>query len=235
VACRYVLQSSERTLPPFQQLQCIPGAVTRRTITREDAFHAVHAGEFLAVSHRWFEQDKPDAEGHQTTALRTYLADHPEIRWVWYDYWSMPQGKRTEVEAVEFKHMLRNVNLLYLGMRVLILLDLSYMSRFWTQFEAFLSMQQCTCRGLVSASDHERRCIVVPILNANSTLADGLIRIWAGMTPAQAHEILAKQDVTVTNLSDKTTQLGKLLKLHREVDEVMGDDAPPHDDPPAPL
>jgi len=98
VAAEYVLQSSERTLPPFQQLQCIPGAVTRRTITREDAFHAVHAGEFLAVSHRWFEQDKPDAEGHQTTALRTYLADHPEIRWVWYDYWS---SKHLEVGQYE--------------------------------------------------------------------------------------------------------------------------------------
>ena len=52
-----------------------------------------------------------------------------------------PQGKRTPAESAAFKHMLANVNLLYLGCYVLVLLDLSYMSRFWTQFEAWLSLQ----------------------------------------------------------------------------------------------
>lgn len=37
--------------------------------------------------------------------------------------------------------VLRTVNLLYLGTRVLVLADISYLSRFWTQFEAWLSMQ----------------------------------------------------------------------------------------------
>ena len=41
----------------------------------------------------------------------------------------MPQGKRTLAEKVRFKWMLQNVNLLYLGCRVIILLDLSYVSR----------------------------------------------------------------------------------------------------------
>jgi hypothetical protein len=45
----------------------------------------------------------------------------------------MPQGKdRTRIEKVQFKWMLRNVNIIYLGCSVLILLDLSYLSRFWT-------------------------------------------------------------------------------------------------------
>lgn len=57
-----------------------------------------------------------------------------------WQYWCMPQGrvsflggssKRTDAEAHEFKHMLRNVNLLYLGCSVLVLIDLSYVSRFW--------------------------------------------------------------------------------------------------------
>lgn len=43
----------------------------------------------------------------------------------------MPQGERTPAEQVAFKHMLTHVNLLYLGLSVLVLLDLSYMSRFW--------------------------------------------------------------------------------------------------------
>ena len=43
----------------------------------------------------------------------------------------MPQGNRLVEEVIEFNHMLKHANLLYLGTRVLILLDLSYVSRFW--------------------------------------------------------------------------------------------------------
>ena len=44
-------------------------------------------------------------------------------------------------------------------------------------------MQQCTTRGLVPAPDVGRRCTVKPILNANSTIVEGLIGIWTGKTP----------------------------------------------------
>jgi hypothetical protein len=43
----------------------------------------------------------------------------------------MPQGQRTEPESADFRRMLSMVNLLFLGAQVLVLLDLSYMSRFW--------------------------------------------------------------------------------------------------------
>lgn len=43
----------------------------------------------------------------------------------------MPQGNKTQSEKEEFGQMLPNINMLYLGTQVLILLDLSYMSRFW--------------------------------------------------------------------------------------------------------
>ena len=45
----------------------------------------------------------------------------------------MPQGNRTASEKRAFKIMLPNINILYLGASVLALVDLSYMSRFWTQ------------------------------------------------------------------------------------------------------
>ena len=51
-----------------------------------------------------------------------------------YDAWCLPQGKeRTEDELADFRRMLKEVNLLYLGTSVLILLDLSYISRFWVR------------------------------------------------------------------------------------------------------
>ena len=43
--------------------------------------------------------------------------------------------------------MLKKVNWLYLGCSVLVLLDLSYLSRFWTQFEAWLSFQTIGTEG----------------------------------------------------------------------------------------
>ena len=47
----------------------------------------------------------------------------------------MPQGERTVPEADDFKRMLLHVNLLYLGATVYVIADMSYASRFWTQFE----------------------------------------------------------------------------------------------------
>ena len=46
----------------------------------------------------------------------------------------MPQGARSDAEKLSFDWMLSNVNLLYLGLSVLILQDVSTRSRFWTQY-----------------------------------------------------------------------------------------------------
>ena len=94
--------------------------------------------------------------------------------------------------------------MLYLGCSVLILQELSYLSRFWrvprcicdtqamhppihispcalyvdacrTQFEAWCSMQSATEDGLGPAPAAERRCTVVPILQATEGMASELI------------------------------------------------------------
>ena len=69
-------------------------------------------------------------------ALRQFLERRQMIAWVWYDFSCMYQGKRTTPQQSEFDAMLPHINLLYLGASVLILFDNTYMSRFWTQFEA---------------------------------------------------------------------------------------------------
>ena len=105
------------------------------------------------------------------------------IKYVWYDYWCMPQGAdKTPEQKVQFKWMLQNINSLYLGCHVLILLDLSYLSRFWTQFEAWLAMQTATKEGLRPASEAEQRWDVRPILNANSMVVHSLQDMWRGVT-----------------------------------------------------
>ena len=125
--------------------------------------------------------------------------------------------REDNAENVEFKWMLENVNMLYLGLRVLILQDVSTISRFWTLFEAWLSMQTPTANGLTPAREAERRFEIIPIHLATDVMKDELIKIWAGKTPDEAKDVLASSDVAVTNASDKETQLGKLDTLNDDV------------------
>ena len=142
----------------------------------------------------------------------------------------MPQGSRSPAEEVAFTHMLKNANLLYLGTLVLILLDLSYISRFWTQFEAWLSMQAPTVNGLAAATLEEKRYAIVPVHGANATMGEGLVAMWASKTPKAAYEVLASPDVTVTNQKDKETQLDKLGKIDEEVRKELDESAQPSDE-----
>jgi len=83
-----------------------------------------------------------------------------------------------------------------------------------TQFEAFLSLRTVTANGLESTLEDERRCVIKGIHNAFDNIDKNIIDMWANKTAEEAHEILSKPDVTVTNQSDKDAQLPKLLKLN---------------------
>ncbi len=111
--------------------------------------------------------------------------------------------------------------MLYLSMRVLILLDLSYISRFWTQYEAWLSMQTASADGLRPATTAEQRFEIIPIMNGNSSLVESLKAMWKNRTPAEAYEVLAKPDVRVTNQKDKERQLRRVQFFSDEVSVVL--------------
>merc|ERR1712187_619153 len=103
----------------------------------------------LAVSHRWESPTFPDPSGTQLAVMKERLAADSKIEFVWIDFSCMPQGKRTKNEEKEFDSMLPNINLIYLASQVLIIMDSSYFSRFWTFFEAWLSMQMVEPCGLI--------------------------------------------------------------------------------------
>ena len=114
---------------------------------------AEYSLEYLAVSHRWELPGDPDPDGTQLAALRRFLLAAPRIKWVFYDLMTLPQGTdKTAVEKAEFGLMLPNINMLYLGAKVLILMDREYLNRFWTQFEAWLAFQVGSCWGSVAGA-----------------------------------------------------------------------------------
>jgi len=188
---------------------------------------------------RWNADAEPDPDGQQLRHVQEYLLAHEEIQYVWYDYWSMFQDERTaeqrkptsqetdsrtEVEREEFKSMLATVNLLFLGCRTLILLDRSYMSRFWTQFEAWLAMRHCSESGLVDAHDTLQafggldEFVHIDVLYDDQGYAEDLIQVmrktWYHCSVDDAIEILSQPDVSVTNQRDKVEQLKHVRKLN---------------------
>merc|ERR1719473_528202 len=119
--------------------------------------------------------------------------------------------------------MLKQVNLLYLGCRVLILLDRQYMGRFWTQFEAWLAMRRCTPDGLRDGRFLNELMrnglweVVVMYMDrdpvARTKLKETLEAQWLECSLEVACLKLAAPDVEVTNQSDKIEQLEKLANL----------------------
>ena len=222
----YIRSHIGHTLPRFQELQKREGVLKEKEISHEDAyFQRSLIGKFLAISHRWLEKEQPDKSGEQLRKLKEHLKSHPEIEWVWYDYYCMPQhdtkgsDDRTPAQKAEFKWMLEHMHMLYLGASVLLMVDRSYMSRFWTQFEAWLSMQKCTKEGLLPDSE-QSRCTIMPTMGSDSSLADEVRSMWKARNPQQAHDYLELDDVCyVTNEKDKTLFLPKLLEMSKGVEE----------------
>jgi hypothetical protein len=154
-------RTAKPRLPMMQTLRTQePHRLVQKTIGFVEGISGAYKN-ILVVSHRWETPTNPDPTGAQALAVQAYLKEHPEIDAVWFDFSSMPQGRnKTLSESAEFKEMLPNINLLYLTCSVLILMDRSYMSRFWTQFEAYLSMRAITSDGLTNALDPKARVTI---------------------------------------------------------------------------
>jgi hypothetical protein len=218
-------------LPRFQDLQRErPDWFEKKEITLEGACKHEYVNEVLAVSHCWEQPDKPDAEGKQFAAMRAYVRDKPAIKLVWVDFSCAPQKERTPAEEVVFGEILKFVNLLFLGSRVLILCDRTFMTRFWTLLEAWISMQMVTEAGLVPALRERRRCDIVPIHDASSADVSDLVAeletLVAGKNLDQIYDMLKTGDIRVTNQKDKDTQLEKLQGLDSQVRHVVRKRAP---------
>ena len=217
-----------RTLPFFSEIRTKqPDALVEVTISWGDVVKGKYAWKILAVSHRWMKPDSPDPDGAQLKFIQEHLASSKaqEVEYVWIDAQCMPQdhpkGSRSTSDTAAFKTMLAQMNMIYLGTAVLILYDQPYKSRFWTQFEAWLSMQHATLHGLKSAvrTPNARHTIVcIKKAAEQEKMYDHImIEKWANKTPEEAHDFLAKADVTVTNASDKKGQLPKIAKLSETV------------------
>ena len=72
-------------------------------------------------------------------------------------------GHRSASDEAEFQCMLAAIADLYLTSNVLILLDNTYMTRFWTLMEAWCAMMTATSGGVRASTEAERRCARSPL------------------------------------------------------------------------
>ena len=246
VPARIVLECQTRSLPHMQALRDV-GHLEKITISLVDAFNGVGViKKILFVSHRWEEPGRPDFNGVQLEAIKAYLEKHAEIEWVWFDYSSMPQKiatvTRTLEEKAEFQLMRERIVDLCLTARVLILLDGSYASRFWTLTEAWCSMQTATREGLLFASRDSTgsdvltrfrrvarrvgsgeieigsRCTIKCIHNETQETAGNLVDLVFTKTPKGMLALLKKPDVN-GNAKDKEAMLPVIQDVEKHVME----------------
>jgi hypothetical protein len=227
IPAEWVRACGAKSLPRMQTLRK-DGHLEKRRVPLASAFRGNGIiKHILFVSHRWEVPAQPDVDGEQLKAIKAYLKEHPDIKWVWFDYSSMPQkgdgfDDRTVMEKAEFHLMLAAIADLYLTAQVLILLDGSYASRFWTLTEAWCSMQTVTSDGLRPATKAERRYTIKCIHNATDKHdGEGLVDKVSTKTPDDMFEHLKKPDVDVTNKNDKVAMLPKILEIDGHVIETF--------------
>ena len=139
--------------------------------------------------------------------------------------WWAPEGiedGRSRADQAEFDLMLPKITDLYLTSPVLILLDNTYSTRFWTLMEAWCAMQTATADGVRAAEGSDKRYAIECLHNANPKFAaPALIEFVSDKTPAQMRDILAKPDVAVTNAKDKETMLPVVGQTDDHVKKMM--------------
>jgi len=230
-----VRESTRTTIPALQTMLEDPelrGWIVTRELNFDDAIRGRYRKEYVSVSHRWMTEGAPeprrappDPKGVQFAAIKQYLTKRDEVKYLWLDWPCMWQANKegqreiTVDEKAEFDLMLSEVNMLYLGCRVVILLDMTYLSRFWTLYEAWLSQMKPTSTGLRPGGS---RCDVVPILGANDAFKSALLSTIANkMSSASlAAKYLRNDDISVTNASDKEKQLDRVSGLDYRVIQV---------------
>ncbi|KOO25348.1 trafficking protein particle complex 8 [Chrysochromulina tobinii] len=205
---KVLLERDYKSAPMHKSVEDDSELYTMLYLSSAECCQHMFRDKVLAVSHRWDRPEEPDPTGAQMKAIKRMLRANPQYEYMWLDYSCAPQGERTPQQQELFSLTLENMDFLFLGASVLILLDMSYMSRFWTQFEAWMAFQEVDSHGVLRCAQvANRRCTIECIHNANEYTKLGLIDMWSNKTPEEAYNILKSEDVSVTNKKDKELQL----------------------------
>ena len=125
---------------------------------------------------------------------------------------------RTDEQKEVFGRMLKNVNTLYLGCHVLILVDSSSMSRFWPIIESWFGMQTLTPNGLVPSQTSERYTVVAILTAKDAGMNQAnLEQMVKYKKPEEIFTMCKNPDIGLTNKKDKGPMLEKIQNINKSV------------------
>lgn len=210
-------------LPNHQVIRSCSSLLVPQEIVLSEGFRGKYEKKFLIISHRWITPSSPDPEAAQLEIIIKYLQENPNIEYVWYDFWCLPQKPRSIEEDVLFRTTLDKIYMLFLTCSVVVVLDLQYLGRFWTCYETWLSLHTASAQGLVHTRECDRRVAFRCTEGAEASsdhYTKALVNTWSAKTVEQAKAVLAKADILVTNQRDKEQQLQVLDDLDRNVKKL---------------
>ena len=92
---------------PLPRMQALRPWLSKLQVDLGAGVRGVGCKDKLFISHRWETPNTPDTKGVQQRAIQRHLRSHPEIKFVWYDFWCV-DGRD------EFDRMLEGIADLYL-------------------------------------------------------------------------------------------------------------------------
>lgn len=171
----------------------------------------------VAVSYVWYRAEHPDPHGEQTDVLREWLRANKDITDVWMDWCCLPQTPRSFEEQDEFESGLASVNMVYLSCKVVKIVNLQYISRFWPQFESWLSFQAVDPQTKSFVADGSRSFeVFTGIARTDETVQkwqSETNRSWGQLNLDKRISQLEHSEVLVTNQADKADQIKKIKDL----------------------
>jgi len=205
-------------MPKHQDLWNLDGWISTKRVDIRDVMDGSVMLDTAAVSYSWATPEHPDPDGLQAEAVRQFLVENPHIKNLWMDWASLPQKPRSEEDGKKFGAGLKNSNMMYLGASVVIILTPEYLSRFWTQLEAFLSFQQIDNHKGINphgAPYPRTHCVFTSDVpeEMREAIKEELHRKWSECSVFVALSLLAEPSTKVTNGSDKIKQISKMMEM----------------------
>jgi hypothetical protein len=201
-------------MPVFQELRK-RGHLKCYAFNRLEVLHGF-LERVLAVSYPWASPGSPDPDSGRLQEVANVFNENPKLQFMWMDWSCLPQGEaRTEIEKLYFKYFLSSgaINLVYLGATVVSIVNNRYLESFWTQFEYILATRKITAHGFETTHGRIHMRFIESAVAAKEPSKALLQQKWSDKTVMEVVEVLSKDDVRVTNQSDKDDLLPKLPKL----------------------
>jgi hypothetical protein len=137
---------------------------------------------------------------------------------------SAPTAEPTEEDRLiaESARTVELASLPFLCCRCLLLVDSGYLNRFWTGYEAWLSLKRLEWNGgeggeALSNAPPGERCAIIPLRDEPGFMATLLVETWRNKAPKEAFEALGALNAPAAFPASQlaAAQLAKLERLQR--------------------